>query len=180
MTDTEQTEVRYVRIKPYDARKGYLRRRTMIEGVRFDVDRGWYKIADLDFAERLADELQDPNDPESKYVFDVCTKEEAQKIDARERGRTGRSFVEEADASGNTSVPRRRNDMTTEDVKTRRGGKAKTEGWPEDMADPKSPKMIDPDPDGKELDAPDPENGKASAVGKLEEAKPRRRGTPRT
>lgn len=74
-----------VRIKPYDARAGCLRRRFMIRGQLFDAERGWYEVPES-FARELAQELQNPTDPaHSPPVFDVATHEEARRMELQDR-----------------------------------------------------------------------------------------------
>lgn len=71
-----------VRIKPYNPKRGQLARRVVIGGYRFDVERGWYEV-DEDFAEQLREETLG-GDPNASKVFDVCTKAEAEKLQASE------------------------------------------------------------------------------------------------
>jgi hypothetical protein len=77
---------RYVRLKPFDPRRRHVLRTYMHGPTRqsFDESRGWYQVAD-DLAAYLATVRQVESEPESPDAFDVCTFEEAQAIDARER-----------------------------------------------------------------------------------------------
>jgi hypothetical protein len=167
----------FVRLKPYNPRRGYVRRRQMVEGVRFDVDHNWYRIDDHAFAERLRAMTQDESDPESPALFDVCTESEARSIQERERERKGSASVDDAAASKPEAARRPASTVTTKD--TRRAG----QDWPDDMNGDGSD-MIDPDPDGKELGG-DPTPPRASEIGKLppepeSDAKPERNEKPRT
>ncbi len=76
----------YVRLKPFDPRKRHLLRTYMHGPTRqsFDEARGWYSV-DQSLATYLAAVRQVESDPDSPLAFDVCTFEEAQAIDARER-----------------------------------------------------------------------------------------------
>jgi len=72
-----------VRVRPYNPKRGQLVRRYMVKGIRFDVNRGWYKVDD-ELAKYLATVTNDPNDPESTPVFDVLTEKEALKLEQDE------------------------------------------------------------------------------------------------
>lgn len=148
----------FVRLKPYNPRKGYVRRRQMVEGVRFDVDHNWYRIDDHAFAERLRAMTQDDADPDSAALFDVCTEAEARAIQERERERKGAASVDDAVASKpETARKRSASTVTTKDAKA-------SADWPEDMNGDQP--MIDPDPNGDELDG-DPTPPRASEIGKI-------------
>lgn len=72
-----------VRLKPFNKKLGHVIRRYMIGRMRFDVHRGWYSVP-ADVAERLRGIRQIQGDADSPAAFDVCTQDEARKIDARE------------------------------------------------------------------------------------------------
>lgn len=78
---------KFVRLKPFDPRKRHVLRTYMHGATRqnFDEARGWYSIDDEPLAAYLAIVHQVESDPDSPHAFDVCTFEEAQAIDARER-----------------------------------------------------------------------------------------------
>ncbi len=78
--------MKLVRLKPFNAKRGHHMRKYTHGPTRrtFEVDRGWYKVDD-DMADYLATVRQTSSDPDSPDAFDVCTEEEAIKIDARER-----------------------------------------------------------------------------------------------
>lgn len=69
----------YVRIRPYDKRRGQLVRRYVYGGVKFEVDKGWYQTDDV-IAEYLKTVLTFPENPDSKPVFDVSDQIGAEKI----------------------------------------------------------------------------------------------------
>jgi hypothetical protein len=64
---------KYVRIKPYDPQKGYLRRRYMRDGKLYDVEKGWYLVDD-EAAEILRTVSQHEYDKSEHPVpaFDIC------------------------------------------------------------------------------------------------------------
>lgn len=114
-----------IRIKRYNPRKGIVVRRYHVAGQLFREDRGWYTSSDVTFLKTLADARQHAGDPESQMVFDIVRPEDAASIDARE-SRGSRAGASEPIAA----APRRT--VTSADV-----------------AAPKRPKMIDPEPDGE-------------------------------
>jgi hypothetical protein len=75
--------MKFIRIRPYDKRRGQLVQRYVYRGFRFEVARGWYQVEDH-IAEELAGVLTFPDNPDSKPVFDVATKEEAEALSMRE------------------------------------------------------------------------------------------------
>jgi hypothetical protein len=89
-------DVMYVRLKPYDKKRGYLVRRYMVAGHEFMTDHEtgrpiWNKVM-----KRAEDYLralkQNPDDPESKDLFDVMTPEEYQQIREREQAQVMARF----------------------------------------------------------------------------------------
>lgn len=74
-----------VRLKPYDPRRGHVLRRYTVSlwDTRFEVQRGWYEVPD-EWAAYLRTLRQNANDSYSKEAFDVCTRAEAERIDALE------------------------------------------------------------------------------------------------
>lgn len=85
----------FVRIKPYNPRKGHLKQRFFtFFGFNFRESNGWQRMQatithggrELDVEEYLRSVRQDENDPDSEPVFDVCTsKKEALALAAREK-----------------------------------------------------------------------------------------------
>lgn len=74
-------ETSLVRLKPYDPKRGHVLRRYTYRGIRFVVERGWYRVSAA-MAEHLEGVRQNPNNPQSPPAFDVVTEEEAQRLDA--------------------------------------------------------------------------------------------------
>lgn len=76
-------EFRLVRIKPYNKKSGHVLRSYTYQGMKFQVERGWYKV-DLEMAEYLAEVRSEPENETSPMGFDVCTEAEAKALDKRE------------------------------------------------------------------------------------------------
>ncbi len=73
-----------VRIKPYNPKRGQLLRRYVVSGIRFDVNRGWYKV-DAELAKYLAGITNGGDtDPEAPLAFDVMDEVDAKKLEAAE------------------------------------------------------------------------------------------------
>lgn len=73
-----------VRLKPLDRKKGYVIHRYTAFQTTFEESKGWYRVPDhvaayLETVRQLAD------DEDAPLAFDVCTKEEGQRIDAAEK-----------------------------------------------------------------------------------------------
>lgn len=81
------------RLKPYDGKRHVLRSYTVF-GIKFVGERGWYKVDD-DVASYLETVRQVESDPDSNAAFDVCTEEEARKIDAAEKAKASRRPAED-------------------------------------------------------------------------------------
>jgi hypothetical protein len=81
-------ETMFVRLKPLDPRRKFVLRRYAYAGIHFHEARGWHRVAP-DIAEHLRGTRQMEFDAYSPAAFDVCTEEEAQTIDARERAESG-------------------------------------------------------------------------------------------
>lgn len=75
-------QVMLVRIKPYNPKKGHLRRVHIDNenNMRFREGAGWYEVPER-IARKLRTELQNPYDPDSPEVFDVCTRAAALEIE---------------------------------------------------------------------------------------------------
>lgn len=86
--DVDQTETdngeRFVRLKPYNPKRGIKVRRYHIGGVLFREDRGWHLVKDQALLEKLEGLTQDRNDPDSPLLFDIVTREEAEAIDEKD------------------------------------------------------------------------------------------------
>lgn len=76
--------MKYIRLKRYDPHHRAVLRRYWYKQYRFKESEGWYVVPD-DVAEYLRENArQSAGDPMSPPAFDICTKEEAEKIDERE------------------------------------------------------------------------------------------------
>lgn len=84
-TKARGEDTRLVRIKPYSKKKRQLTRRYTVFGVKFELQKGWYRVK-LPVANYLADVTTD-GDPDSPYIFDVCTYDQAMEMEERERRR---------------------------------------------------------------------------------------------
>lgn len=77
---------KFVRLKPYNPRKGFVTQRHargelfFIGGVRPN----WYEVDD-EVAEELKEDKQFHNDPDSKPLFDIMSKEEKEQVAAEEQ-----------------------------------------------------------------------------------------------
>ena len=113
-------ETKLVRIKPHNPKIGHVLRRYTWRGMRFDEERGWYRV-DARVAEHLATVHSRVGDENSPLAFDVCTEVEAAALDKREydaKVREGRMAPGEA-LPTSTLPPRdisERGDLTTEDL----------------------------------------------------------------
>jgi len=73
-----------VRLKPHNPRRGHVLRRYTYRSIKFQEDRGWYRV-DRKIAEYLRGVRQVAGNEHSPLAFDVCTPQEARAIDAREQ-----------------------------------------------------------------------------------------------
>ncbi len=78
------TEMMLTRLKPFNPKRGYTLRRFSVFGIRFDHDRGWYRV-DQNVATYLKTVHCDNNNPDSPLAFDVYAEEEARGVVERER-----------------------------------------------------------------------------------------------
>ena len=76
-------ETLLVRLKPYDRRRGHVLRRFAYRGIKFQDDRGWYRV-ERAVGEYLRGVRQTPGDEHAPPAFDVCTEGEAKALDAKE------------------------------------------------------------------------------------------------
>jgi hypothetical protein len=110
-----------VRLKPRTSkrRKGVplTPERYMIRGVRFDEERGWYRITDAEFAEQLRG-LTHNDREDGVQIFDVCTAKEAAALQDREKRTTPKRSVEDANALNVESASR----VTPRGARELRGG----------------------------------------------------------
>lgn len=77
-------ETLFVRLKPYDPRRGHVLRRYTYRGIKFQEERGWFRVP-KDVADYLRAVHQVPGDEHSPLAFDVCTEAEAKGVDAKEK-----------------------------------------------------------------------------------------------
>jgi len=105
-------ETLLVRLKPYDPRRGFVLRRFTYKGIKFQEERGWYRV-EKQVADYLAGVRQVEHDPHSPSAFDVQTDDEAKALDAREESeaKTRKNALEA------TRVSVGRGDLTSEDLR---------------------------------------------------------------
>lgn len=80
------------RLKPYNPNRGHKLRRFMIQGIRFDADKGWYKVSEA-MADTLKEVHQDYYDEDSPLAFDIMTQAEAIALETREAEKAERRAV---------------------------------------------------------------------------------------
>ena len=73
-----------VRLKAHDPRRGHVMRRYTYRGIKFQEDRGWYRVEN-EVAEYLQTVRQVATDEHSPLAFDVCTEAEAKALDKKEQ-----------------------------------------------------------------------------------------------
>ncbi len=73
-----------VRLKPHDPRRGHKLRRYTYRGIKFQEERGWYRV-DKDVADYLREMRQAATDEHAPLAFDVCTADEAKALDSKEK-----------------------------------------------------------------------------------------------
>jgi hypothetical protein len=113
-----------VRLKPHDPKKGHVIRRYTAFGVRFEEARGWYKVSD-EVAAYLATVHQRPGDEDSPLAFDVCTDDEAQRMEAAEKKKAEeRARAAEPNVAQPYDVSARVPDLTTADLPPPRSARA--------------------------------------------------------
>lgn len=76
-------ETLLVRLKPYDPRRGHVLRRFTYAGIKFQEERGWYRV-EKNIADYLRTVREISTDRYSPLAFDVCTEEEARALEAAE------------------------------------------------------------------------------------------------
>jgi len=105
-------ETLLVRLKPYDPRRGFVLRRFTYKGIKFQEERGWYRV-EKQVADYLAGVRQVDHDAHSPPAFDVQSDEEAKALDAREESeaKTRKNALEA------TRVSVGRGDLTSEDLR---------------------------------------------------------------
>lgn len=121
-------KTKLVRLKPFDPKRGYLLRRYMVNGHRFDEERGWYEVPTA-LADALAKHRQ-PSGPgsfvdETPPAFDIKSKVQAQAIDKKEAAQKDR---QPADAPVDLTTADLRKDVAPKSTSSRRTGKQRRTG----------------------------------------------------
>ena len=77
---------RFVRIHPYEPKRGHKVKRYGVFGIMFQESVGWYqvKMREEQF-DILSNIVQNPESNETKPVFDICTESERKDLERRER-----------------------------------------------------------------------------------------------
>ena len=105
-----------VRLKPHDPKKGHVIRRYTAFSIRFEEKRGWYKVSD-EVATYLATVHQAPGDDDSPLAFDVCTEEEAQRVETAEKKKAEeRARAAEPNVANPYDISAKPTDLTTADL----------------------------------------------------------------
>jgi hypothetical protein len=76
---------RYLRIHPREPKKGYRVRVYNVYGSPFAEERGWYRVSFREDQFAILRMIRnEPDNPDSKPVFDICTEEERKALEAAE------------------------------------------------------------------------------------------------
>jgi hypothetical protein len=90
MTDSKEPAVTdsilCVRLKTHQPRAGHVLRQLVYRGILFRAGAGWNKVSE-GVGEHLRSVRQRAHDPHSPLAFDVCTEEEARRLDAQDAER---------------------------------------------------------------------------------------------
>lgn len=106
-----------IRLKPFDAKKGHVIRRYTAFATTFEEHKGWYRVTDH-VAAYLATVHQVPNEEDSPLAFDVCTQDEAERIDAAEKKKAEeRARAAEPNVATARDVTALGGDLTTADLR---------------------------------------------------------------
>ena len=116
-------ETLLVRLKPHDPRRGHVLRRYTYRGIKFQEERGWYRV-EADVADYLRAVRQKALDPHAPLAFDVCTPEEAEALDAKEK----EAAVTRKSAADAIKLSPARGAVTTADLPDTASPKSKTRG----------------------------------------------------
>ena len=76
-------ETLLVRLKAYDPRRGFVLRRFTYAGIKFQEERGWYRV-EKEVADYLRGVPQISTDQYSPLAFDVCNDDEAKALEEAE------------------------------------------------------------------------------------------------
>lgn len=106
-----------IRLKPLDAKKGHIIQRYTAFSTQFEEKKGWYRVSD-EVAAYLATVHQVPNDEDTPLAFDVCSEDDAKRLEAEEKKRAEERALA---ASPNVAMPRNAEhvggDLTTADIR---------------------------------------------------------------
>jgi len=69
----------FIRIHPFNPKRGFKIKRFNYRGQKFESERGWYQVED-DFAEEVRDLKQNPYEEDSKPVFEVADEDGAKAL----------------------------------------------------------------------------------------------------
>ena len=105
------TDTLLVRLKPYDPRRGFVLRRFTYAGIRFQDERGWYRV-ERKVGEHLRAVRTVPTDKYAPLAFDVCTEAEAKALDAGE----SEAAKVKRNATDDLKVTTARGTITTDDL----------------------------------------------------------------
>jgi hypothetical protein len=106
-----------IRLKPLDRKKGHVIHRYTAFQTTFEESKGWYRVPEH-VASYLATVHQLADDEDSPLAFDVCTKEEAQRIDAAEKKKAEeRALAAEPNVAMARDVAGVGEDLTTADLR---------------------------------------------------------------
>jgi hypothetical protein len=106
-----------IRLKPFDTKKGHVICRYTAFATTFEEHKGWYRVTDP-VAAYLATVHQVPNDEDSPLAFDVCTQDEAERIDAAEKKKAEeRARAAEPNVATARDVTALGGDLTTADLR---------------------------------------------------------------
>jgi hypothetical protein len=106
-----------IRLKPLDKKKGHVIHRYTAFQTTFEEAKGWYRVPDP-VAAYLATVHQLPNDEDSPLAFDVCTPDEAERIDAAEKKKAEeRARAAEPNVAMARDVTALGDDLTTADLR---------------------------------------------------------------
>lgn len=104
-----KAQTRLARIRPLNKKKGNTCQTYTVFGIKFKVEGGWYRVSPQ-VAEYL-EKVTIDGDPDSPEVFDVCTEEDAMRIEQRERAR--KLEMASAGSPHNADAPRDSDDART-------------------------------------------------------------------
>ncbi len=123
---------KHVRLKRYDPAHGMVLRQYWYKGIKFLESDGWYVVDDEVATYLKKHAYQRANDPQSPSAFDICTEEEARRMDEQEfRDAQPRRPAERARATAPRDGALSEEKKTKERVRKPRGSKDK-DAKPED------------------------------------------------